>query len=89
MKRLIIIAVLLLLVLYADDYLVLQYKMAKNTGVSNVTVQQYYAVKQKDGTTQFMFTDPQTQSCVHSWFPHLGYTPCWYLNRHRTRRIDM
>ncbi len=36
-----------------------------------------------------MFTDPQTLGCVNSWFAHMGYIPCWYLNRHSTKRIDM
>jgi len=89
MKRALIIAVLLLSLLYGGDYLALRYRMAKNTGFGSVNVLRYYAVKQKDGTTQFMFTNPQTQSCVNSWFPHMGYIPCWYLNRHSTKRIDM
>ncbi len=23
----------------------------------------------------------ETESCVHSLFPHYGYTPCWYVVR--------
>ena len=23
----------------------------------------------------------ETESCVHSLFPHYGYTPCWYILR--------
>jgi len=89
MTRVLIIAVLLLALLYAGDYLALRYRIAKNTGLGSVNIVRYYAVKQKDGTTQFMFTNPQTQGCVNSWFPHMGYAPCWYLNRHSTQRIDM
>ena len=88
MKRVLILAALVLLI-YAGDDLVLRLRMTKNTGLGSVTIQRYYAVKQKNGSTQFMFADPQSQGCVNSWFPHMGYTPCWYLNRHRTRRIDM
>jgi hypothetical protein len=89
MKRILIIAILSLSLLYGGDYLALRYRMAKNTGLGSVTIQRYYAVKQKDGRTEFMFTDPLTQGCVNSWFPHRGYTPCWYLVRHKTKRIDM
>jgi len=89
MKRILLIAVLLLSLIYAGDYLALRYRIAKDTGFGSMTIQRYYAVKQKDGTTQFMFADPQSQSCVNSWFPYMGYTPCWYLNRHKTKRIDM
>ncbi len=23
----------------------------------------------------------ESESCVHSLFPHFGYTPCWYVQR--------
>ena len=89
MKRVLLIAVLLLSLLDAGDYLTLRHRIAKNMGFGSVTIQRYYAVKQKDGRTEFMFTDPQSQGCVNSWFPHMGYTPCWYLNRHRSKRVNM
>src|ERR1035441_8539805 len=31
----------------------------------------------------------QTEFCVRSLFPHLGYIPCWYLRRHATKRIEI
>jgi hypothetical protein len=77
-------------ILYVADYLVLRYRVATNRNAyGTVTVQPYYAVPRKDGKTEYMFDDPQDQTCVHSIFPHLGDSPCWYLNRNKQKRINM
>jgi hypothetical protein len=44
-------------------------------------VRTLYAVPRKDGKAELDFGDPETQTCVHSLFPHLGYDPCWYTKR--------
>lgn len=81
---------LALAALYILDFLVLRYRVAANRNpYGTVTVQPYYAVPRKDHKTEFMFDDPQDMTCVHSLFPHFGDSPCWYLNRHPQRRIDM
>lgn len=90
MKRTIGITVLLFGVLYFGDYLSVRYRIPKGRepfGV--VTVQTSYAVKQKDGKTEYYFNPPENQTCVHALFPHLGYSPCWYLGRHSKRQINM
>jgi hypothetical protein len=47
-------------------------------------------VHEKNNKTEFMFPrETQNQDCVHSLFPHMGYSPCWYLNRNREQRIDI
>jgi hypothetical protein len=77
-------------ILYAADYLILRYRVAtKRNPYDTVTVQRYYAVPRKDHKTEYMFDDPQDVTCVHSIFPHLGDSPCWYLNRNKQKRIDM
>lgn len=76
--------------LYAADYLLLRYRVAANRNpYGTVTVQPYYAVPRKDHKTEFLFDDPQDQTCVHSLFPHFGDSPCWYLNRNQQKRINM
>ena len=76
--------------LYVLDYLVLRYRMARNqTPFGTVTVRPYYAVPQKDHKTEFLFGDPQDETCVNSLFPHLGDSPCWYLSRNTQKRVDM
>ncbi|HEY6291364.1 MAG TPA: hypothetical protein VI455_07375 [Terriglobia bacterium] len=90
MKRILLDAALLLAMLYAGDYLFVRYRIPKSRDpFGSVQVQRYYAVMKKDGKPDFYFQPPETQTCVHSLFPHLGYRPCWYLNRRKVQRIDM
>jgi len=84
-----LIAVVLFLV-YAGDYLILELRIHSNKNAfGTVTVHRYYAVPQKSGKLEFLSTDPQDQTCVHSLFPHMGNPPCWYLVRHTEQRIDL
>ncbi len=90
LKRAFIILVLSVAGLYGCDYLLLRLRIATNhTPYGTVKIQPYYAVPQKDGKTQFLFDDPQDQTCVHSLFPHVGDDPCWYLSGKKEQRIDM
>jgi len=90
MKRILFITVLALLILYLGDYLSVRYRIPKSRSQFGVVkIQRYYAVGLKSGKTEFMFLTPENQVCVHSLFPHLGYSPCWYLSRRSVRRIDM
>jgi hypothetical protein len=84
MKRILVIAVLGLCVLYGGDYLT-----ARRGPLGSVKVEHYYAIPQKDGKTEFAFLEPHSQACVPSLMPHLGYDPCWYVNRHRRKRIEV
>jgi hypothetical protein len=90
MKRLLLITVLSLLILYIGDDLSVRYKIPRGRQQFGVVrVQRYYAVGLKSGKTEFMFLGPQNQVCVHSLFPHFGYSPCWYLSRKRVQRVDI
>jgi hypothetical protein len=86
------VASLLLLagIVYAGDYVVLRYRMAKAGQVfGSVTVYRYYAVAEKNRKTEYVFDNAAAVTCVHSLFPHLGCSPCWYLQRHSEQRIEM
>ena len=74
--------------LYAADDLSLRYRIPDREPFGSVTVQRYYALHKSKQKTNFMFADPEVQTCVHSLFPHSGYPPCWYLSRHAEQRID-
>ena len=88
-KRLLAAILLLAATLYVCDYVSVRYRIyRKRSPLGTVVMQQYYAVRQKDRKTEFIFTDPETERCIQSLFPHLGYTPCWYLNRKKLKRID-
>jgi hypothetical protein len=74
--------------LYAGDYAAVRIPIPTGRNPYGVvTVRPYYDVKLKSGKSDFYFLDPQKQTCVNSLFPHLGYTPCWYLRRHARQRI--
>ncbi len=90
MKRILSVAVLLLGLVYAGDYLSLRYRIPGNREpLGTVKIERYYAVPQKNRKTEFMFDEPQTEICVHSLFPHFGHRPCWYVNRKKVKRIDV
>jgi hypothetical protein len=90
MKRLLFIAVLMLFILYLGDYLSVRYRIPKSRSQFGVVkIQRYYAVGLKSRKTEFMFLAPENQVCVHSLFPHFGYSPCWYLSRRNAQRIEM
>jgi len=75
---------------YAVDYAVFRYRFAGGRqAFGQVTVTHYDAVQQKNGKTEFLFDPPQVQTCVNSFFPHAGYAPCWYLQRHTEQRTDI
>jgi hypothetical protein len=88
--RILLAAALLIAVVYACDYIILRYRIAKNQNAfGTVTVQRFYAIKQKNGKTEFITGDSQDVTCVNSLFPHSGYAPCWYLNRHTEQDINL
>jgi hypothetical protein len=73
----------LFIALYAGDYLVLRYRIAAH-GADAVTstVPTFYAAPLKNGRLDVYYDQPQSQTCVRSIFPWLGYEPCWYVKRH-------
>jgi len=83
-------AVVLAGLAYGIDYVVFRYRVASGRQpFAQVTITHYDAVQQKNGKTEFLFDQPQAQTCVNSLFPHAGYAPCWYLQRHTEQRTDI
>ena len=90
LKRALKIAILTLLLVYLGDGLSVRYRIPRSRDpLATVQVRRYYAVPRKDGKTELIFDQPETQTCVRSIFPHLGYNPCWYVRRKTQRRVDM
>jgi hypothetical protein len=83
-KRILAVALLAVVVVYLGDDLSLRFRNPFGT----VQIKRYYAIPQKDNKTEFYLGDPETQTCVHSLFPHRGYSPCWYLERKKLQRIN-
>jgi hypothetical protein len=76
-------------VLYAGDFAWFEYRMrhAKpNDPLETITF--YYATAMKNGKVEVFYDQPQTQTCVHSIFPHAGYKPCWRFGRSRIQQIS-
>ncbi len=89
-RRWLFIALLLLLTLYAGDYLSLKYRIPGNRAqFGSVQTRTSYAVTQKSKKTEYYFNPPENETCVHSLFPQLGHNPCWYVERNRVRQIDL
>jgi hypothetical protein len=90
LRRLILGAAILLAVIYLSDFVVLRIRMASNRNpTGTVTVRPVYEVPQKDHRTEYLLGDLQERTCVHALFPHLGYSPCWYLTNHKEQHISM
>jgi len=71
-------------VMYGADYL-----SARSNALGSVQVQPYYAIHLKNKKLEYNFDVPQeTERCVQSIAPHLGFQPCWYVRRHVSKRID-
>lgn len=78
-------AVVALIALYAGDY-----ALAKSKPLVSVEIRPFYAIHQKNGRTEFDYAvPPETQTCVGSVLPHFGSNPCWYVMKHRTRKIEI
>ena len=87
--RLFLIAGALLVLLYLGDYISIVYRIPNGRDqFGSVEVQKLLAVPQKDHKTQYIADPPQPQQCVHSLFPQLGLTPCWYMSRHATQQVN-
>jgi hypothetical protein len=82
-------AISAVLLAYAADSVVFRIRVARGKAYSSVVVSHYYAVRQKNGKTQFIFDPPAPENCVHALFPHAGCEPCWYLTRHPEQRTDI
>jgi hypothetical protein len=75
---------------YLTDFAVLRWKLKNNRApYATVKVSPYYAVPRKDHKVEYMFQDPEDETCVNSLFPHGGNSPCWYLTKHREKRVDL
>jgi hypothetical protein len=84
------LTLLALAALYAGDYVSARFRLPGNRQtLGSVDVQTLWAIRQKDGRIDYELGGTETQTCLRSLFPHLGYTPCWYLTRHKKQLIEV
>jgi hypothetical protein len=84
-KRIATAIVILVCILWVGD--LISVKLRRDP-VSVVQINKIYAISQKGGKTEFDAGDPESQTCVNSIFSHLGYRPCWYVQRHRNQQVN-
>jgi hypothetical protein len=89
MKRALIIVVILVAVLYAVDFLSLRFGIPARDPVGSVTVHTFYAVKLKNGKTEYDYYGDHDVSCTNSVFPQYGLKPCWWASRHTNEQIKI
>jgi hypothetical protein len=88
-QRLLLVAGAMLVLVYLGDYFSIVYRIPNGREqFGSVEVQKLLAVPQKDHKTEYIADPPQAQQCVHSLFPQLGLTPCWYLARHANEQVN-
>ncbi len=87
--RIVIGLIVAVLVAYAGDYLSLHFRIPSREPIGSVVTRRSYAVKQKNGKLEYYFDPPAPEPCVRSVFPQMGYTPCWYLERHRATQTEL
>ena len=81
-------ALLLAACVYLVDYAIWRYREARGgNAYGTVTIQVHYAIGEKSGRTEYDFEPPQQETCVNAWFPHAGYSPCWYERKHTEKEI--
>ena len=83
MKVLIGIIVVAGFVYLADDL----YARWRHEPYADVRVDRILAINEKFNKVDYERTDPVTERCLYSLFPHSGHNPCWYVTRHTLRII--
>jgi hypothetical protein len=89
MKRVLIIVVIVAAVLYAADFLSLRLGVPARVAVGSITVHTFYAVKLKNGRTEYDYAGDHNVSCTNSLLPQYGMKPCWYVNRNLNEQITI
>jgi hypothetical protein len=94
-KRALVLGVALALILYAVDYAAVRLRAAYprlGNAFASVQVVRLYAIPLKNGRIEYQLDALQpevTVNCVRALFPHMGYSPCWYLRRNSQKPIPM
>jgi hypothetical protein len=89
MKRWPILAIAGAGLLYLCDLLSLRLQIPHRDAMGSVTVHTYYAVKLKNGRTEYDYAGDHDVSCTNSLFPQMGSKPCWYARRKTDEQITI
>lgn len=94
-KQILYAILLVIAIAYGYDYASVRRRMgAQKPGdpFDVVTYPHLLAIPQKGNKVDYELdaqSPMETESCVHSLFPHYGYTPCWYVLRRSKNPTQM
>jgi len=80
---------------YVGDYIFLRVRMLHPKSADpfeSLKGLRVLAIPEKNGKTEYEVdaqNPEQTVTCVHSLFPHSGYSPCWYVKPRINQPIPM
>ena len=95
LKRIFLIAVMLFAILYIYDDFSVRRRMSaqkQRDPFDAVVHPRVLAIPHKGNRVEYALdaqSPMESDPCVHSLFPHFGYTPCWYVNRKAQNPIPM
>jgi hypothetical protein len=84
-----------LMLLYACDYLWFRLRLIHPKPadpLESFKTLRVLAIPEKGGKTSYEIDQQNPEqiiTCVHSWFPHAGYSPCWYVKPRINQPIPM
>jgi hypothetical protein len=93
--RILVVAVAALAVLFISDYLSVRIRAFHPKAADpfeSIKALRVLAIPEKNGKTSYEVdaqNPEQTVTCVHSLFPHSGYSPCWYVKPRINQPIPM
>ena len=94
-KRILIVITAIVAAVYVGDYLFLRFRTLHpkpGDPFESLKTLRVLAIPEKNGTTEYEVdarNPEQTVTCVHSLFPHSGYSPCWYVKPRINQPIPM
>lgn len=65
---------------YLGDYAIFS---LRGQPQDQIIVTRYMAAPLKDNKTEYYYEGTGPMACAKALFPQNGWTPCWYLRRHR------
>jgi len=94
-KRILIGAAVALLAAYGVDFVSVRIRARHPTATDpyeTLTAPRLYAISEKGNKTEYQIdadNPVQSVTCVHSLFPHDGYSACWQVQRTLRQPIPM
>jgi hypothetical protein len=94
-KRIVIALLTVLALVYCIDFVFLRVRMLHPKPADpfeSLTASRVFAIPEKNGKTAYEVdaqNPQQTVTCVHSLFPHSGFSPCWYVKPRINQPVPM